>query len=345
MPQKPSPRLKKYMIIWLVLVSVSVMFQITLGGYVRLTDSGLSMYDWHVVQGVVPPLSEADWQRTFEAYKQTPEYKKINVGMRLDAYKLIYYREYNHRIVGRLTGLLFVLPLFFLLFTRRLRWAGSKIFLLTGLLYAAQGVLGWYMVKSGLVDAPHVSHFRLAAHLIMAFIILALVFWKLSDLFYGRALFTKIAWKNHHLKGLVALLSLLTLQIMYGAFTAGLKAGYVSNTFPLMFGALFPANLLNETGTLLDNILTNSVTIHFIHRWFAFLFLGFAALVFHFLKYKVGFFKAMLPMLFIVLQILFGIGTIMMNMPTFMALIHQAGAVIIMGFILHFMHGLLRNNS
>ena len=138
---------KKIISLWLGLVAILVISQTILGGYVRLTGSGLSMYDWHVVKGVIPPLSEESWQETFQNYQQTPEYKKINIGMTLDGYKTIYLREYNHRILGRLSGLVYVVPLFIFLFMGRFKWRASKIYLLIGILYAAQGVMGWYMVK------------------------------------------------------------------------------------------------------------------------------------------------------------------------------------------------------
>jgi len=181
---------KKILTIWLGLVAILIASQILLGGYVRLTGSGLSMYDWHVVKGIIPPLSDESWQEKFQNYQQTPEYKKINVGMSLEDYKEIYLREYNHRILGRLNGLVFVIPLFIFLFTGKFKWRELKVYLSIGLLYAFQGVWGWYMVQSGLVDRPHVSHFRLAIHFVLAFVILALVLWKLFDTLKTEAFLT-----------------------------------------------------------------------------------------------------------------------------------------------------------
>jgi len=327
---------KKTILSWLTVVAASVIFQIILGGYVRLTDSGLSMYDWHVVKGVIPPLSEASWQETFENYKQTPEYKKINVGMSLDDYKLIYLREYNHRIVGRITGLIFVLPLFIFLFLKRFKWRESKIYLATGLLYAGQGVLGWYMVKSGLVDEPHVSHYRLAAHLLLAFLILALVFWKILDTIYKDALISRESFKEKTFKIIGLFLVLLLIQITYGAFVAGLKAGHVSNTFPLMFGYLFPPNLFTDDFPGLLNLFANSVTVHFIHRWFAFVVLGFS--IYTWLKLKEEMPAALLLPMLIVLQVSLGLFVIWFNVPVSVALIHQFGAVIVFVFGIYLFH-------
>lgn len=327
---------KKAILIWLIIVAVSVVFQILLGGYVRLTQSGLSMYDWHVVHGVIPPLSEESWQETFENYKQTPEYKKINVGMTLDDYKQIYLREYNHRIVGRVTGLIFVVPLFIFLFLKKFKWRESKIYLATGLLYAGQGVLGWYMVKSGLVDEPHVSHFRLAAHLLMAFLILALVLWKILDTLQVEAQIDKKTFrlKSFRIAGLF--LILLILQIMYGAFMAGLKAGHVSNTFPLMFGYLVPPNLFSNDFPMLLNLFENSVTVHFIHRWFAFVVFGFS--IYTWLKLKKEYPMSWLLSALIVVQIVLGLFVIWLNVPISVALNHQFGAVVVFSYSIFLLH-------
>jgi heme a synthase len=332
---KPS---KKTILAWLVLVALSVIFQIMLGGYVRLTQSGLSMYDWHVVHGVIPPLSEESWQETFDNYKHTPEYTKINVGMSLEEYKLIYLREYNHRILGRITGLIFVLPLFTFLFLGKLKWRDSKIYLLTGLLYAGQGVLGWYMVKSGLVDQPHVSHYRLTAHLLMAFLILALVLWKILDTVFNEVNIKRETFQKQSFRIVAIFFLLLLFQISYGAFMAGLKAGYVSDTFPLMFGYLFPPNLLEDVFPGLTNFTKNGVMVHFIHRWFAFVVFGFS--IYSWIRLKSQLSVTLWLPVIIVLQILLGLFVIWYHVPVALALIHQLGAVIILGFTVFLLHRL-----
>ena len=327
---------KKTILIWLTLVAISVIFQISLGGYVRLTQSGLSMYDWHVVNGIVPPLTEETWQETFENYKETPEYKKINVGMSLDEYKLIYIREYNHRILGRITGLIFVVPLFTFLFLKKFKWKESKIYLLTGLLYAGQGILGWYMVKSGLVDDPHVSHLRLAAHLLLAFLILALMFWKILDTVYNDALISKEIYFNNSFRITAIFLILLTVQIAYGAFVAGLKAGHVSNTFPLMFGYLVPPNLFVDDFSFFMNLIENAVAVHFVHRWLAFIVFGFS--IYTWLKVRPNLPYAILLPAIIVVQVLLGLHVIWFNVPVTLALIHQLGAVLVIGISIFLLH-------
>lgn len=327
---------KKTILIWLSLVALSVVFQILLGGYVRLTRSGLSMYDWHVVHGVIPPLSQTSWQEKFENYKQTPEYKKINAGMTLDQYKIIYLREYNHRILGRITGLIFVLPLFIFLFFKRLKWRESKIYLVTGLLYAGQGVLGWYMVKSGLADEPHVSPYRLAAHLLLALLILALVLWKILDTVGREVLISKMSFNSKAFKITAVFLILLVIQVSYGAFMAGLKAGHISNTFPLMFGYLVPPNLFTSDFHGWANLVANPVTVHFIHRWFAFVVFGFS--IFSWLKLRQDIPAAFLLPTFILIQVILGIMVIWFNVPISVALIHQFGAVTIFCFSIFLLH-------
>lgn len=327
---------KKIVIIWLSITAITVIVQITLGGYVRLTDSGLSIYDWHVVDGIVPPLTSEGWQTAFDGYKNTPEYQKINVGMNLAEYKNIYFREYNHRILGRITGLIFVLPLFLFLFFGRFKWRTSKVYLVTGLLYAGQGVLGWYMVKSGLVDAPHVSHFRLAAHLLLAFLIIGLVFWKLFDTIFEEAIIRK--WKNlnSHFKISVVFIALLAVQICWGAFMAGLKAGAVSNTFPLMLGYLIPPNLIDPSASLIGNLIGKSMAVHFTHRWFAFVVLAYTFFVY--LKFKNISKTALFLLLATGLQILAGILVIWLRVDVSMALVHQAGAVVLLFISLFLAH-------
>ena len=162
---------------WLLLCAAVVFGMILLGGVTRLTNSGLSMVEWHVVTGIVPPLSQAAWQAEFVKYQQTPEYQKVNAGMSLEGYQAIYYREYIHRMLGRLTGLVYVVPLFVFLVAGMIPRQKIKIYLLIGLFFAAQGFMGWYMVQSGLIDRPSVSHYRLTAHLLLALLILALCFW------------------------------------------------------------------------------------------------------------------------------------------------------------------------
>lgn len=329
-------RRKKILTIWLSVVITSIIFQILLGGYVRLTDSGLSMYDWHVVKGIIPPISDSEWQETFESYKQTPEYLKINVGMSLEEYKQIYVREFNHRVLGRITGLIFVIPLIIFLFAGWLKWRTSKIYILSSFLYAGQGILGWYMVKSGLVDHPHVSHLRLAAHFVLALFIFALLYWKLLDLIYGDKEITRIAFLNRPLRILSVFTILFAIQVTYGAFIAGLDAGFVSDTFPLMFGFLIPPNLFVDQWPWMLNFFENSVMVHFIHRWFAFIIFGFA--LYSWIKIKEQMRSVFILPLAVSVQILLGLMVIWFHVPLYLALLHQFVAITILGATIGLAH-------
>lgn len=319
---------RKIIALWLALVLLTIFFQLILGGYVRLTQSGLSMYDWHVVHGVIPPLTEEDWQEAFENYKQTPEYIKINVGMSLHEYKLIYLREYNHRILGRLSGLIFVVPLFLFIFLRWLPWRENKILLAAGLLYAAQGLMGWYMVQSGLVDNPHVSPYRLAAHFWLALIIFIMIMWRMLSLQCGGGRITPALFKTSYGKNWLMFTALLIVQISWGAFMAGLKAGHVSNSWPLMFGYWIPPNMFSGFDGFWSHFVANSVTVHFIHRWLAFLVLAAAIALFRAMRrlpapeipIKRG---TTVLLLLTATQLTLGILVILFDVRLSLALIHQ----------------------
>jgi len=216
--------------VWLAFVCLVLIAMITVGGATRLTHSGLSMVDWKPLSGVIPPVTVLEWQAEFEQYKQYPEYQKLNQGMSLEEFKGIFYWEYSHRVLGRGIGLIFFIPFVFFWWTQSVdrkylpRLVGALI------LGGSQGLMGWYMVKSGLVDLPRVSHYRLAAHLSLAMLILGYLFWLVLDLSStSRERVTSLLRK--WVMGLVVLLSL---QIVYGAFTAGLRAGLGFNTYPLM---------------------------------------------------------------------------------------------------------------
>jgi len=339
---------KNWILAWLISITVLVLAQIVLGGYVRLTRSGLSMYDWHVVTGVVPPLSESAWLKTFEQYKQTPEYKKVNVGMTLADYKAIYYREYNHRILGRFSGLMYVLPLFFFLLAGILKWRQAKSYLIIGLLYGAQGLMGWYMVKSGLVDPPHVSPFRLTAHFILALLILALIGWQIYTVLWGST--SKKSFMGHCFlsRRTIGFSLLLALQIIYGAFMAGLKAGHVSNTFPSILGWLIPPGMFSGIEPLWLNLFENSLTVHFIHRWLAFVVLGIGVYLWWYLRrsgIKGVVSGANILAGLLSVQVLLGISVILWNVAIPLALIHQLTAALLVLTVTYVLHGLARDDE
>lgn len=251
---------------WLTVVAVLIVLIVVVGGITRLTESGLSITEWKVVSGILPPLSEAAWLSEFEKYKQIPEYQQINQGMSLAAFKFIYFWEYIHRLLARVIGFAFAAPLLWFAWQRAIpKGYGLR---LTGLLVLGglQGVIGWWMVSSGLAERTDVSHFRLAAHLLLALFILATLTWTILDL---RQLARDPAYRPARITGFGFVVALiLFMQLLYGAFTAGLNAGLVTNEWPLMNGKFFPSEVLSVR-PLLDAAVNDPAMIHWIHRWWA----------------------------------------------------------------------------
>ncbi len=253
---------RKIVVGWLLLVCLTVFMMIVVGGVTRLTNSGLSMVDWKPIMGFIPPIGELEWQETFDAYKHFPEYQKVNKGMSLDEFKGIFYWEYGHRVLGRSIGMIFFVPFIALLFLKKIEKPYVPRLLGALLLGGLQGLMGWYMVMSGLVDMPRVSHYRLAAHLILALVILAYIFWIILDLRRAER-FEVTTWFR---RACVLLLCVTSLQILYGAFTAGLRAGLGFNTFPLMDGE-FLAAAATMMAPFWHNFIENGAMVQFIHRW------------------------------------------------------------------------------
>jgi heme a synthase len=247
---------------WLMLVCIVIFAMIVVGGVTRLTHSGLSMVDWKPVMGFIPPVGDEQWQETFDAYKQYPEYQKVNKGMTLGEFKNIFYWEYGHRVLGRSIGLVFFVPFVVLFLLGRIEKSLVPKLLVALFLGGLQGLMGWYMVMSGLVDMPRVSHYRLAAHLVLALVILSYLFWIILDLQSTR----KISVSHWFNSLCILALSIVSLQIIFGAFTAGLRAGLGFNTFPLMNG-----HIMAEAATMMTpfwlNFFENGAMVQFVHRW------------------------------------------------------------------------------
>ncbi len=261
---------------WLFAVCFFIIVLVIFGGWVRLTRSGLSIVEWQVVVGSVPPITAADWQEAFVKYQQTPEFKVINQAMTLDEYKFIYYNEYIHRMLGRFTGLLYVLPLFYFLFRGRIKWRKSGMYLAIGLGFAFQGYMGWYMVSSGLIDIPAVSHYRLTAHLLTALTLLGLTFWTALNNIYGSTRPQNTSERATPKRMAVFLVVVLLIQISYGGLVAGLKAGHASSTWPLMYGRLLPLSIFSAVEPWWRNFIESPPAVHYVHRWFAFIVLAVA---------------------------------------------------------------------
>jgi heme a synthase len=263
-PAAPLPR-PRAIANWLLFVAGLVFMMVVIGGITRLTESGLSITRWDPVTGAIPPLDAADWQAQFDLYKASPQYAEMGHGMTLADFKFIFFWEYVHRLLGRLIGLAFALPLLWFWWRRAIPegfgWKLGGILALGAL----QGAIGWWMVASGLVDRPEVSHIRLAIHLITALIIFASMIWVALDL------------KARARPPLLAIwaLCLLYLQFMFGAYMAGLDAGYAFNTWPKMGENWYPAGA-DWLQPALRNFADNPVTVQFVHRWLAFVVAGFA---------------------------------------------------------------------
>ncbi|MBT8116851.1 MAG: COX15/CtaA family protein, partial [Gammaproteobacteria bacterium] len=262
----PESQHDRQIAIWLLICCLMIFAMVVLGGVTRLTGSGLSMVQWDPIFGIVPPLNENEWNTTFDLYKQSPEFRKINSDMELPGFKRIYWFEFAHRVLGRTIGTAFLLPfLYFLVrgYVRRpLVPKLAALFVLGGL----QGLLGWYMVKSGLVDNPHVSQYRLTAHLGLAVLIYAWMFHIALGLWYGKSDNGPVP--AGYKRAAIALIALISVTILSGGFVAGLKAGHAYNTFPLMDGHWIPQVMFMQE-PLWRNFFENIATVQFDHRLLA----------------------------------------------------------------------------
>jgi heme a synthase len=325
---------------WLFIFACLVAFLVIFGGFVRLTRSGLSITEWNPISGSVPPMGAQAWQEEFAKYQQTPEFQQINFNMTLEEYKYIFYIEWIHRFIARLAGLVYAIPVFYFLFTKKIPLRDFGIYFVMGLLFIAQAFAGWIMVASGLVDRPSVSHFNLTIHLLLALSLLGLSLWTAFGHKYGFP--DKSRNPKWSLPSKLALTSfiLLIIQISYGGMTAGLKAGHVSDTWPLMFGKLIPPNLFNS----FINIFETPQTIVFIHRWFAFaVFIAVTALYLAVRKQSNSAeIKNGLNWLLglVSFQILLGILTVILHVQIAIALAHQAGALSLFALMIYFIHRL-----
>lgn len=308
---------------WLFVVAALIVAMIMVGGITRLTDSGLSITQWKPISGTLPPMTPAAWQAEFDHYKQIPEYQQLNRSMTLDGFKAIFFWEYAHRLLGRVIGLAFALPLLVFAVRRQIPagygWRLTAILALGGL----QGAIGWWMVASGLAVRTDVSHIRLAVHLTTALVILAGIVWTALDLGV-RQRFVMARPAGLRPVAVIALALLLT-QIAFGAFTAGLDAGYAFASWPLMGDAFFPANV-PMVDPLWRNAVDNPVVVQFIHRWFAFAAAtGLVALAWRTRAAGHGG-AALAIVLLVTVQITLGVATLLSGVDLVIAVAHQANA-------------------
>jgi len=323
--------------LWLWLVCTLILLMVAVGGITRLTESGLSMVNWNPIMGTLPPSSPEAWRDAFDQYKATPQYEKFSAEgeMTLAHFKEIFFWEYVHRLLGRVIGIAYAVPLAVFWVRGRIP-KGWRWKLLLGLvLGGSQGLLGWYMVKSGLIDKPYVSHFRLAAHFGLALVVLMYLLWLILDLLPFRThRHTNYLSVRPLRRWTVGFLILLAVQIVYGAFTAGLRAGYIYNTYPLMGGRVLPPEFVSSRfGSVVENLLHNPVAVQFAHRH-----LGLVVVVAAFALWALALRNRLMPRqkvfynlipLMVTIQFLLGIFTLISGMNLPLAVAHQVSACLL----------------
>lgn len=328
-------------IVWLLSGCLLIFIMVVVGGITRLTNSGLSMTDWHLITDTLPPLSEAKWQEAFDQYKQFPEYQKINIhnDFTLSDYKFIYFWEWFHRFIGRAIGMVFIVPFIYFIIRKKLDKSTIKKCLILLGLGGLQGFFGWFMVKSGLIDNPDVSHFRLALHLTTAFITFSYTFWVALDLIYPEKKKAEKSLRNIARYALAFLL----LQIIYGGFVAGLNAGLIHNHWPMMGdGQFIHDSVFLEQKNLLLSFTEGKSGVQFIHRTLAYVVVAMMGLL-YFKSKKFTLDKTQsngisLLLILVLAQFVLGVFTLLYGVPLWLGLIHQVNAFFLlsaMTFTLH----------
>ena len=325
--------------IWMLTLTFMTLMIIVIGGLTRLTESGLSIVDWRPIMGIIPPLKYESWLKIFANYKGSPEFQIVNKFMSLEEFKYIFWWEWFHRFFARLIGLIFIFPLLFFLYQKRI---SKKLFVIMVVIFIFgffQAIVGWWMVKSGLNDNPYVSSYRLAFHLFNALIIFSILLWSTISLFNKNNL------NNNNIK-LIELFFItgiifLFITIISGAFMAGTHAGKSFNTYPLMNGSLIPDDyFIKELG--IRNFFENTVTINFNHRWlasFTFVFIfSFIVFLIFFSNHMKNYRSLITVLIFMTLQFLLGILTLLTNTELTLASMHQTNSVLLLGSVLFAYH-------
>ncbi|MFL2893759.1 MAG: COX15/CtaA family protein [Candidatus Pelagibacter sp.] len=312
---------KKQISLWLLTIFIILSIMIIVGGLTRLTDSGLSITEWELFSGFLPPLTDQKWNFYFDLYKKIPEFKLQNYEMTLNDFKIIFWWEWGHRFLGRLIGLLFLIPLIYFSFKEKLK--NLSFYYIIFLLICFQGFIGWYMVSSGLIDRVDVSHFRLSIHLLVAFIILSLVLWCYLNL-------TNIELSNYKIPYIPTFFVICVFtQIILGAFVSGMDAGKIYNTWPLMGSTFFP-NDNNLINLFKLSAFSDPSLVQFMHRNFAYLILA-VYLLMLFISYKYNFkryYKTLVVLgVVLLIQIILGIFTVLYGAQIFLASMHQISSI------------------
>lgn len=329
----------KKVIYWLLTGCLLIFIMVVVGGITRLTHSGLSISNYKLISGVIPPINDIEWQQAFDLYKQYPEYQKLNNHFNLQDFKDIYFWEWLHRLIGRLIGLVFFIPFLYFLITKQLsKPTIKKTIVLLGL-GAFQGFMGWYMVKSGLVDNPDVSHYRLAAHLMTAFITFAYTFWVALDLMFPTKKEINVDFRNLIRWGLAVLL----IQIMYGAFVAGLDAGFIHNHWPMMSeGKFMHPTVYTEQHPFYKNFIEGKSGVQFVHRMVAYVVVIFVVAIWiqsRKLQLTTTQSKGINALLIMVgVQFLLGVFAILLQVPVWLGVAHQVGAFFLLSTMVFTLH-------
>jgi cytochrome c oxidase assembly protein subunit 15 len=329
----------KKVIYWLLTGCILIFVMVVVGGITRLTHSGLSISNYKLISGTIPPMNQAEWEEAFELYRQFPEYQKVNSGMDLEDFKDIYFWEWIHRVIGRFIGLVFFLPFLYFLLRKQLTKPTIRKCLILLFLGGFQGFLGWYMVKSGLVDRPDVSHYRLAMHLTTAFITFAYTLWVALDLWLPNTKEIDTQFRNLIRWGM----GLLLLQIIYGAFVAGLDAGWIHNHWPLMSdGELIHETVTEELTPVWKNFVEGKSGVQFIHRYLAYVVVAIIALIgYRSRKMELSSLqkKGIHSLVgLVLLQFILGVATLLLQVPVWLGVLHQVVAFFLlaaMTFTLH----------
>jgi len=329
----------KKVIYWLFTGCFLIFIMVVVGGITRLTHSGLSIPDYKLISGTIPPINEQQWEEAFELYKQYPEYQKLNSNITLTEFKSIFFWEWLHRFIGRVLGLVFIIPFLYFLITRQLDKSTIKKTIILLILGGFQGFLGWYMVKSGLVDRPDVSHYRLAAHLTTAFVTFAFTLWIALDLIYPIKKTINKTFRNLIRIGL----AILFIQIIYGAFVAGLDAGFIHNHWPMMSeGKFMHETVLIEKTPVYKNFIEGRSGVQFIHRILAFFVIISVAIIYikgkkmTISNHQLNGLNSLL--ILVGIQSLLGVLAILLQVPLWLGIAHQIGAFLLlssMTFTLH----------
>ena len=326
-----NPKINNQLSIWLIAMFIIISIMIVVGGLTRLTDSGLSITEWQLFSGLLPPLNQNDWILYFNLYKEIPEFKLQNFNMTLQEFKVIFWWEWAHRFLGRLIGLCYLIPLIYFSFKVKISKILDLYFIF--FLICFQGFIGWYMVSSGLVDRVDVSHFRLSIHLLIAFLILSLIFWNYLK-------FQNYKYISDGINSIIPFIFLVLIltQIVIGAFVSGMDAGKIYNSWPLMGGTYFPND--NKIENLFKlSAFSDPSLVQFIHRNLAYV-IGFFYLLIFFKVYKNKINKLYKSVnvlgFFIILQIILGIFTIILGAQIYIAAVHQVSSIFLVTSSIYF---------